>query len=141
MNEEKYMKSFNGEKIFCLEYDKETLKDMVLDLQQKLEQLENTLNIEKYDYNYLKTLFSKSSKEDVLRAYTYKCEQLEKVTEARNEFEMKSMQLENIRKEAKEYINHAQNYGTMAQVMPHLKPYINGDDLLNILNKGSEDNV
>ena len=36
-----------------------------------------------------------------------------------------------------EYINHAQNYGTMAQVMPHLKPYVNGNDLLDIL-KGSE---
>ena len=32
-----------------------------------------------------------------------------------------------------EYIKHSQNYGTMAQVMPHLKPYVNGDDLLNIL--------
>ena len=38
-----------------------------------------------------------------------------------------------------EYIEHAQNYGTMAQVMPHLKPYINGDDLLDIL-KGSDSN-
>ena len=53
----------------------------------------------------------------------------------------KNSKLENIRKEAKEYINHAQNYGTMAQVMPHLKPYINGDDLLNILNKGSKKDV
>ena len=43
-----------------------------------------------------------------------------------------------IRKKAIEYINHAQNYGTMAQVMPHLKLYVNGDDLLNIL-QGSED--
>lgn len=37
-----------------------------------------------------------------------------------------------------EYINHAQNYGTMAQVMPHLKPYVNGDDLLNILQDKEE---
>ena len=35
---------------------------------------------------------------------------------------------------AVEYIKHAQNYGTIAQVMPHLKPYVNGDDLLNLLN-------
>lgn len=34
---------------------------------------------------------------------------------------------------ATEYIKHSQNYGTMAQVMPHLKPYVNGDDLLKIL--------
>lgn len=32
-----------------------------------------------------------------------------------------------------EYIKHAQNYGTMAQVMPHLKLYVNGDDLLEKL--------
>lgn len=35
MNKEKYMK--NG--IFSLEYDKETLKDMVLDLQEKLDKI------------------------------------------------------------------------------------------------------
>jgi cell division septum initiation protein DivIVA len=40
---------------------------------------------------------------------------------------------------AVEYINHAQNYGTMAQVMPHLKFYVNGNDLLNIL-QGEKDN-
>ena len=34
---------------------------------------------------------------------------------------------------AVEYIKHSQSYGTMAQVMPHLKPYVNGDDLLEIL--------
>ena len=34
---------------------------------------------------------------------------------------------------AREYIKHSQSYGTMAQVMPHLKPYVNGDDLLKIL--------
>lgn len=32
-----------------------------------------------------------------------------------------------------DYIKHSQSYGTMAQVMPHLKPYVNGDDLLEIL--------
>ena len=37
MNKEKYMK--NG--VFSLEYDKETLKDMVLELQDKLEAYEN----------------------------------------------------------------------------------------------------
>jgi hypothetical protein len=37
MNKEKFMK--NG--VFSLEYDKETLKDMVLELQDKLEAYEN----------------------------------------------------------------------------------------------------
>ena len=34
MKKEKFMKEFNGEKVFSLEYDKETLKDMVLELQE-----------------------------------------------------------------------------------------------------------
>ena len=39
MGKEKFMKVFNGEKIFSLEYDKETLKDMVLELQEQKEQI------------------------------------------------------------------------------------------------------
>lgn len=40
MNREKelFMKDFNGEKVFCLGNDKETLKDMVFYLQEKLEE-------------------------------------------------------------------------------------------------------
>ena len=37
------MKNFNGEKIFSLEYDKETLRDMVIDLQNQLQQEENII--------------------------------------------------------------------------------------------------
>ena len=49
-----FMKNFNGEKVFCLEYDKETLKDMVIDLQNKIKDLEDTIEnknncIEAYD--------------------------------------------------------------------------------------------
>ena len=32
-----YYKILNGEKVFCLELDKETLKNMVLDLQQRID--------------------------------------------------------------------------------------------------------
>ena len=39
MSKEKFMKNYNGEKIFSLEYDKETLKDMVLELQEEKEQI------------------------------------------------------------------------------------------------------
>ena len=35
-----FMKDYNGMKVFSLEYDKETLKDMVLEKQEKLEKLE-----------------------------------------------------------------------------------------------------
>ena len=35
------MKDFNSEKIFSLEYDKETLRDMVLEKQEEIEKLNN----------------------------------------------------------------------------------------------------
>lgn len=38
------MKDFNGEKVFSLEYDKETLKDMVLEKQEEIEKLNNIIN-------------------------------------------------------------------------------------------------
>ena len=38
---QKYKKDFNGEKIFCLEYDKETLRDMVLEKQEKIKELKS----------------------------------------------------------------------------------------------------
>ena len=40
MNKEKYMK--NG--VFSLEYDKETLRDMIFDLQEENQRLNNVLN-------------------------------------------------------------------------------------------------
>lgn len=46
---------------------------------------------------------------------------------------MENKKLKNRIDKAIEHIEHAQNYGTMAQVMPHLKLYVNGDDLLDIL--------
>lgn len=39
MNKERFMKDFNSEKIFSLEYDKETLRDMVLEKQEEIEKL------------------------------------------------------------------------------------------------------
>lgn len=49
------------------------------------------------------------------------------------EIQDKLYKCEKVLDKIKEYINHAQNYGTMAQVMPHLKPYVNGDDILELL--------
>lgn len=39
-----YMKNFNGDKIFSLEYDKETLRDMIIDKQQEIERLQTIIN-------------------------------------------------------------------------------------------------
>lgn len=41
---ERFMKDFNGEKVFSLEYDKETLKDMVLEKQEEIERLNIIIN-------------------------------------------------------------------------------------------------
>lgn len=38
---QRYKKDFNGDKIFCLEYDKETLRDMVLEKQEEIKELKS----------------------------------------------------------------------------------------------------
>ena len=40
---ERFMKNFSGEKIFSLEYDKETLRDMVIAKQEEIERLNNII--------------------------------------------------------------------------------------------------
>ena len=40
---ESFMKDFNGSKVFSLEYDKETLRDMVLEKQKENERLHNII--------------------------------------------------------------------------------------------------
>ena len=43
MTMNKYMKNFNGEKVFSLEYDKETLRDMVIEKQEEIERLNSII--------------------------------------------------------------------------------------------------
>lgn len=45
MNKERFMKDFNGEKIFSLEYDKETLKDMVIEKQEEIKDLKKQIEL------------------------------------------------------------------------------------------------
>ena len=40
---DRFMKDFSGTKVFSLEYDKETLKDMVLEKQEEIERLNNII--------------------------------------------------------------------------------------------------
>ena len=40
---ERFMKDFNGDKVFSLEYDKETLKDIVLEKQEENEKLHSII--------------------------------------------------------------------------------------------------
>lgn len=42
-NDDRFLKDFNGKKVFCLEYDKETLKDMVLEKQEEIDRLYSIL--------------------------------------------------------------------------------------------------
>ncbi len=45
MTKERFMKEFNGVKIFALEYDKETLKDMVIEKQEEIEDLKKQIEL------------------------------------------------------------------------------------------------
>ena len=67
-----------------------------------------------------------------------RCIHLEKENER---LQQENQQLKKQKDDVVEYIKHAQNYGTMAQVMPHLKPYVNGDDLLRMLGEIDETSI
>lgn len=66
------MKDFNGEKIFCLEYDKETLKDMVIEKQEEIERLNNIIK-EAIEYLKEKAIYDVDMKEFCRDLYYYDC--------------------------------------------------------------------
>lgn len=72
-------------------------------------------------------------REDTKPTYEQLQQELERLNKQYDLMEQSLDDKQKVIDKAIEYINHAQNYGTMAQVMPHLKLYINGKDLLNIL--------
>ena len=43
-----YMKDFGGEKVFCLENDKETYRDMIFDLQERIDKAIEYIEQNKY---------------------------------------------------------------------------------------------
>ena len=90
------------------------------------EKTKATWNIIEYKnfWNYIDNLQQESKQ---LRDKLEDCE-----AKGMTEYGIRNMFEQRINK-AIEYIKHSQSYGTMAQVMPHLKPYVNGDDLLEIL--------
>lgn len=72
MGKEKFMKDFNGEKMFSLEYDKETLKDMVLEKQEEIERLNKRiedLNIINEEHRVLNGMIRKElqQKETIIK--------------------------------------------------------------------------
>ena len=40
---ESFIKEINGDKVYCLEYDKETLKDMVIEKQEEIKELKDII--------------------------------------------------------------------------------------------------
>lgn len=107
---EKYIKNFNGQKVFSLEYDKETLKDMVLEQQEEIERLQNKVEDLQADYG-------------------------NKAQVERDLLEIENKRLQNIIKEVREWIRIVQTN----EDRKHLEPIINTDELdhiLEILDKG-----
>lgn len=86
------------------ENDSELAKYTISKLEEKNKYLNNKLanyvllldqNVKAYDYNYIEILFEKKTRKDILKAYTLKCEQLEKMHELYNKQEIKYMKLKN----------------------------------------------
>ena len=106
-------------------YNKEKQKQ----LEEENKRLNNIIKPKEINYNYLKLLFEKKDKEEVIKSFVYKCEQLEKMYKSYEEKEIEVMKKDNIIDKAIEYIN---NY------MPNYDfDHYNLEKLLKIL-KGEE---
>lgn len=61
--------------------------------------------IKEVNYNYLKLLFEKKDKEEVIKSYVYKCEQLEKLYKSYEEKEIELLKKNYIIDDLKKYVN------------------------------------
>lgn len=127
----KYMKSFNGEKIFSLEYDKETLRDMIIDLQKEIERL-------KEDYAKEKYLVDKLTRQltDEYKNTEYQCEEKERLNNIIKEADKKIYEYNNIIREVREYIENNKQYAELEDYGKNGEYYIDEIGLLEILDKG-----
>lgn len=115
---------------------KKQIGEKYCSLEKEIKRLNNIIKPEKYNYDYLKLLFENKSKEDVINAFTYKCEQLDHLYNTYNKVLMESIKKDNIIKEVKEYINKISSdpnvFGHYA-IEGNCKKWI-----LEILDKGSD---
>ena len=63
---------------------------------KEIDRLNNIIKPKEVNYNYLKLLFEKKDKEEVIKSYVYKCEQLEKLYKSYEEKEIEVMKKDNI---------------------------------------------
>ena len=71
-------------------------QEYVDNLNKEIERLNNIIKPKEVNYNYLKLLFEKKDKEEVIKSYVYKCEQLEKLYKSYEEKEIEVMKKDNI---------------------------------------------
>lgn len=75
---------------------------------KEIERLNNIIKPKEVNYNYLKLLFEKKDKEEVIKSYVYKCEQLEKLYKSYEEKEIEVMKKDNIIDELEKYFEEEQ---------------------------------
>lgn len=71
---------------------------------KEIERLNNIIKPKEVNYNYLKLLFEKKDKEEVIKSYVYKCEQLEKLYKSYEEKEIEVMKKDNIINELEKWL-------------------------------------
>lgn len=77
--------------------------DLIKLQSEEIERLNNIIKPKEVNYNYLKLLFEKEDKEEVIKSYVYKCEQLERLYKSYEEKEIEVMKKDNIINELEKY--------------------------------------
>lgn len=78
------------------DYLKRIIDSQAKEKDKEIERLNNIIKPKEVNYNYLKLLFEKKDKEEVIKSYVYKCEQLEKLYKSYEEKEIEVMKKDNI---------------------------------------------
>ena len=72
-------------------FSAELLSNYIDNKDKEINRLNNIIKPKEVNYNYLKLLFEKKDKEEVIKSYVYKCEQLEKLYKSYEEKEIEVM--------------------------------------------------
>lgn len=81
----------------------------------EIDRLNNIIKPKEVNYNYLKLLFEKKDKEEVIKSYVYKCEQLEKLYKSYEEKEIEVRRKDNIINELEKWCNECIDYNIISR--------------------------
>ena len=124
-----------------LHYEKELAYKAIKELQQENERLKAKYNNKSHEvnYKYFTTLYSKATKDIVIDDLVYKCEDLDNLRQSYEKLYIEKEDYKSRCEKASEYIKNCEIVDKDKRYPLSEEQF--GEDLLNILQNGSDENV